>query len=264
MLKTFVYCGAAIALAISSAAYSATAVSTQCDKSCTFVLKDSNLNSFTIINKERAETRKTPWSTFKIPNSVIAIETGIVKNIDDDIQYDKDAYPIQDWWPMVWYESPINLKEAFKHSAVPIYQTLGAKIGEQKMNGFLEDFHYGNQDISSGVDNFWLNKSIKISAVEQVEFLQRLYEQKVKVSNETLAKLKQIMLVEETDNYKLYAKTGGGGIAKGLALGWYVGFVEANNNVYYFAVNVDGKSFSDILKPRIEVAREQLKLAGIL
>lgn len=132
------------------------------------------------------------------------------------------------------------------------------------MSKYLADFQYGNQDISSGVDNFWLNGSIKISAKEQVEFLQRLYQAQLPVSPDALKSLKDIMLIEATENYKLYAKTGAGTIAKGKALGWFVGFVENDKGVHYFALNIDGDSFQQVIKTRIDVARQQLSLLGLL
>ena len=237
---------------------------TLCNSGCTFVLKSENSAEYQYINESRANERVTPWSTFKIPNSLIALDAGVIKNIDEKLSFKTSEYPVKSWWPKVWYQAPISLKQAYKVSAVPIYQSTAAKIGADKMAAYLADFNYGNQDISSGVDNFWLNKSIKVSAKEQVDFLQRLNTKKLSVSDDALQKLKTIMLVEETESYKLYAKTGGGGVAKNKALGWYVGFVERDNDVFYFALNMDGTSFNAIKELRIDAARQQLKLAGII
>lgn len=235
-----------------------------CNNDCTFVLKSGSSGEYQYINQDRANQRMTPWSTFKIPNSLIALDLGVIKSVDEKLSFKTSNYPVQSWWREVWYKAPISLKEAYKVSAVPIYQSTAAKIGADKMTAYLADFNYGNEDISSGVDNFWLNKSMKISAKEQVDFLARLNNGKLKVSEDALQNLKTIMLVEQTDRYKLYAKTGGGAIAKGDVLGWYVGFVKRDNDVYYFALNMNGTSFRAIRDLRIEAAREQLKLAGII
>jgi beta-lactamase class D len=34
---------------------------------------------------------------------------------------------------------------------------------------------YGNQDISGGIDQFWLSSSLKISPKEQADFMEALY-----------------------------------------------------------------------------------------
>lgn len=235
-----------------------------CHSSCTFVLKSEATGEYSIINPKRATQRMTPWSTFKIPNSLIALDTGVIKNINEKLSFDTADYKIQKWWPKIWYEAPISLRNAYKYSAVPIYQDTAVKINKERMSRYLADFKYGNQDISSGIDNFWLNKSIKISAKEQVDFLQRIYNHDLAVSKTSLTLLKDVMLAESTDDYKLYAKTGGGGIGKGQALGWYIGFVENERGTYYFALNIDGKSFKEVMKTRIPAVKEQLLLAGII
>ena len=235
-----------------------------CQQSCTFVLKHEATASYQFINSERAHKRMTPWSTFKIANSLIALDSGVVKGIDTLLSFDTTDYPIQSWWPKVWYQAPISLASAYKYSAVPIYQTIARSIGNRKMKQYLANFQYGDQNISSGIDNFWLNNSIHISAKEQVDFLQRLNTHQLAVSKQALIELKKIMLVEATETYKLYAKTGTGNIAKNKVLGWYVGFVENQQGTYYFALNIDGKSLKDVSQIRIKAAREQLALAGIL
>ena len=84
------------------------------------------------------------------------------------------------------------------------------------------------------------------------------------VSPNAFASFKEVMQVEESSNYILYAKTGGGPLGKGKALGWYVGVVELEDDIAYFALNIIGKSFSEIKKSRIDIARKHLKLAGVL
>jgi len=235
-----------------------------CVNKCTFVLKNEKTQAYTVMNEKRANTAFTPYSTFKIANTLIAIETGVVKNLQQKLSFNREKYTIEKWWPSIWYEAPLPIRTAFQRSAVPIYQEIAMQIGEPNMQRYLNGFHYGNADISSGLDTFWLNGSIKISAKEQVEFLQRLFNKQLPIADSTLALFKGIMLVEETEEYKLYAKTGGGGIKKGAAIGWYVGVVEKADNRYYFAVNIEERSFKALQKKRIDVARAALKKAGVL
>ncbi|GAB2897926.1 penicillin-binding transpeptidase domain-containing protein [Microbulbifer echini] len=236
----------------------------ECAKSCTFVLKKHKDANYTVINESRADVRLTPFSTFKVPNTLIALDTGEVGSLVQELTYDHLRYPAQRWWPTIWYEKPLPIRAAFQNSAVPIYRQLAFNIGTKRMHQYLVQFEYGNRDISSGLDKFWLNGSLKISAREQVDFLQRLFSGALPVSEESLSLFKEIMLVEETDSYRLYAKTGGGQITDGYALGWYVGVVETGKNTYYFAVNIDGKTFRDVQTKRIKFARQQLSRLGVI
>jgi beta-lactamase class D len=43
------------------------------------------------------------------------------------------------------------------------------------MRKMVNDLDYGNNDISSGLDTYWLCGSIQISINEQIDFLKRLY-----------------------------------------------------------------------------------------
>ncbi|QFT54786.1 class D beta-lactamase [Microbulbifer sp. THAF38] len=250
------------ALFVSSLAWSSQDI--KCGKSCTFVLKNHKEASYSVVNESRADVRLTPFSTFKVPNTLIALDAGVVRSLVQELTYDHLKYPAQRWWPSIWYDKPLPIRAAFQNSAVPIYRQLAIQVGEERMSQYLTKFNYGNKDISSGLDKFWLNGSLKISAKEQVDFLQKLFSGSLPVSEETLSLFKAVMLVEETDSYKLYAKTGGGQISDNFALGWYVGVVETENNMYFFAANIDGKSFAEIQTKRIRFARQHLSRLGAI
>jgi len=115
--------------------------------------------------------------------------------------------------------------------------------------------------ITSGIDNFWLCGSLKISAREQVEFLKRLYNKQLfGLSDKTQGIVKDIMLYETTENYKLYGKTGSGDCWDDLLIGWYVGFLETDDNAYIFALNLFVNDFSDLdNNKRIELIKNILK-----
>lgn len=231
----------------------------------TIVIYDAKADSYTVVNDERARTRYSPFSTFKIPNSIIALETGVISDTGQVVEWDPAKYPTEDWWPNSW-QGKHNLRSAIKYSVVPFYRHLATQVGAQRMRQYVELFDYGNQDISSGIDTFWLNGSLKISAFEQIEFLKKFYNNQLSVSPGTIQMVKSILVQEVTDVYTLSAKTGGGYLDEGQsqALGWYVGYVEKEDNVYYFALNIEGKSFTEIQKPRIEITKNILKEAGII
>lgn len=235
-----------------------------CQDTCTFVLKSEKTGQVTTINSERAKTPMTPFSTFKVPNTLIILDTETVTALDTALTLDTKRYPVKSWWPDIWHQAPLDMRTAFQHSALPLYQQLAAQMGEQVMQQYVDRFNYGNRDITSGIDQFWLNGSMKISALEQVAFLQRLQRQTLKLKPSTYQKFKQIALVESTPDYRLYAKTGGGMLAQGRALGWYVGIIEKADNTFYFAMNMEAPSFQQLQRTRVKLARQLLTDEGVL
>lgn len=234
------------------------------DSSCTFVIWSNATEKPTVINAERANTPKSPFSTFKVANSVIGLDTGVIKNLQAELGYDKSKYPAEKWWPSVWRLPKYTLANAFKFSVVPIYRQLATDIGEPTMRQYLKTFNYGNQDISSGLDQFWLNGSMKISAVEQVEFLRQLNEGKLKLQPKSLSALKQVMVMNKKPNEIIYAKTGAGKTQDTAMLGWQVGFVENADGVHYFALNFDNDSYKAMKSKRVALLMNHLKAAGIV
>jgi len=231
----------------------------------TIVVYDQQSDTYTIFNEKRAAIRYSPFSTYKIPNSIIALEMKVVSDTEQIINWDKQKYPVENWWPETWYGEH-NLKSAIKFSVVPVYRHIATIIGDEKMKYYIQGFNYGNKDISSGIDNFWLNGSLKISAFEQIEFLKKFFNSRLNISIETTQLVKSILIQEKTERYKLSAKTGAGYIDQdqNLALGWYVGYLEKDDNVYFFALNIEGRSFSEILEPRIDITKSILKELNII
>jgi len=238
-----------------------------CQQNCTLVILSDTDNKFTVINKNRANQQFSPFSTFKIASSLIALDLNVVKNLKQQLTFDQQKYPIQKWWPKRWYKTPLTLGKAFKYSAVPIYQQIASVIGSVKMQNYIDKFNYGNKNIHHNIDSFWLNEALKISATEQVLFLQKLYRQQLLLNDKSYQQLKNIMLVEPSNSnkkYKLYAKTGTGHINKTEVLGWYVGYVKNDQGVYYFALNMSAGKFSGVTKPRISITKHYLQQLGII
>lgn len=132
------------------------------------------------------------------------------------------------------------------------------------MKKMVRALRYGNQDISGGIDRFWLNSSLTISADEKVEFLKRFYAEKLPVSQRSVKIVKDILVLEKAPEYTLSGKTGGGPRGDGKYLGWFVGYLETKGNVYFFATNVDGDSFAAIREPRVKITRQILTELGYL
>jgi beta-lactamase class D len=231
-----------------------------------FVLYDLKRDRYTRYNEVRCRERFNPKSTFKIPNSLIGLESGVIRDADFVIPWDKQKYPPDGWdtEPFIHWKQDHTLRTAFQNSVVWYYRELALKVGPQRMKKFVTDFNYGDQNISGRVDDFWLNNTLKISADEQVEFLKKFYRYELPVSRRSIDIVKEIMVREQTPLYTLRGKTGGGALESGQFIGWFVGYVEANGDTYFFATNMEGPTYLSIRDKRIDLTRQILSGMGLL
>jgi beta-lactamase class D len=216
-------------------------------------------------NTEHCKKRFSPCSTFKILNSLIGLETGVISDTGFVIKYDsilhpKDSFKLANEPFKHWFED-LSLKRAFKYSCVWYYQELAKRVGHEQMRNMVLRLDYGNKDISGGLDSYWLCGSIQISINEQVEFLKKLYLHKlIGFSDKNIEAVKSIMLYETTNDYKLYGKTGSGDCWDDKVIGWYVGLVETESGPKVFAMNILVNNFNDLQNDfRIELTKKILK-----
>jgi len=233
----------------------------------TFVLYDRSRDRFVRHDQDRARARFSPCSTFKIPNSLIALETGVVDGPDTPKKWEPEKHPCdaeqQGEARCNTLSRDHTLRSALENSVVWYYREVAIAVGEPAMRRYLAAFDYGNRDMSSGLDGFWLSASLKISADEQIVFLQKLYDGKLGSPRNT-AVVKDILVVEETEAFRLSAKTGMGRTPGGRPLGWWVGWVERGDDVHFFAFNLEADSFDVIVEHRVPKAREALAAVGLL
>ena len=193
-----------------------------------FVLYDQKNDKFIYYNQQQSKQQFIPTSTYKICNSLIGLETGIVKDENFVIPWDSIVRQNPNW------NKDQDLKTAFKNSTVWYYQELARRVGGQQMKYWLDKAQYGNADTSGGIDKFWLIGGLRITPEQQIDFLKRLHNNKLPFSKVTINIVKEIMIVKDTLDYVIRAKTGYGDEEK-RAIGWYVGYIEKNDNIYYFA-----------------------------
>lgn len=222
----------------------------------TFVLYDIAAGGLIGHNRERSIVRYVPASTFKIPNSLIGLSVGAVRNVEEALPYGGKPLFLKAW------EKDMGLREAIAMSNVPIYQELARRIGLERMNEYVPKLDYGNKEIGTTVDEFWLKGPLTISAVEQTRFLAKLASGKLPIPENIQAAVRGIVLMEQGESWKLYGKTGWEN-APGPGIGWWVGWVEKNDRLFAFALNMDIQLASDAGK-RIEIGKASLKALGAL
>lgn len=203
------------------------------DHAC-LVLVDASTRQTRVMNPTQADRRFPPASTFKIPNSLIGLHSGVIPAPDHVLPWDGNQH-----------DREINnrdhsLRSAFAYSVVWYYQELARRVGQPRMQQLLESLHYGNADTSSGLTTFWLRGSLRISAHEQIAFLTSIHTAALPVSTHALEGLKDIMILAQGPGWTYRGKTGTySGPVDGVHsdLGWFVGWIERDGRSLFFAAN---------------------------
>jgi len=202
-----------------------------------------------------------PASTFKIANTMIGLETGVLQDTSHLFKWDGNKRLLPVW------EKDLNLKEAYQLSCVPCYQAVARDIGSERMGSMLKIFKYGDMVVTdSNIDNFWLQGNSKISLFEQIDFLHRFYTKSLAISDLTHQIMMNIMLLDKQESYSIYDKTGW--VLRGNQnIGWFVGILVLKNETYYFATRIEPKPGFDMdlfPKARIKITMEALGKLGLL
>ncbi|MEM1081355.1 MAG: penicillin-binding transpeptidase domain-containing protein [Pseudomonadota bacterium] len=214
---------------------------------------------------ERLDERYRPFSTFKIPNLLIALEMGVERNLDSRRTWDPARRPAQPFWPSAWAEDQ-TLRSAFRRSAVWYFREIALDVGGPSYRDWLNRFDYGNAAAPDANDQFWLVGPLAISVREQVQFLQRLLTDQLSIQAPSLAALKEASGLDQRQDLILHGKTGSGPVTDdmdGAFQGWLVGWVErSEQRPVIFALFVEGPSFSSIRTFRLDMSRRLLIEAG--
>lgn len=222
----------------------------------TFVLYDVAEDTFVGFDRKRAEARFIPASTFKVPHTLIGLAEGAVTDVDEILPYGGEPQPYSSW------ERDMSLRDALPISNVPVYKGLARRITRDRMAENVVLMEYGNREIGSVVDEFWLVGPLTISAVEQTVFLAELAHGELPYPADLQEQVRDITLLEQGENWALHAKTGWTD-APDPEIGWWVGWVVKEGKVYSFALNIDIVDDSDA-KQRVQLGRESLSALGVL
>src|SRR5690606_23411759 len=157
------------------------------ERELVFYAIDLESNKHYAYNPSAVETRKTPFSTFKIPNLIIALESGVA-TLDQHRAWDASKRPASSFWPETW-KKDMALAEAFRRSAVWSFRDLAVDVGVDRYRTLLTSYNYGNAEVPDGSDNFWLTGELAISPTEQALFPENLPSDGLSVSKATLEAL---------------------------------------------------------------------------
>jgi len=233
-------------------------------ESVAFVIIDVASGETMRVNPLACAERSAPCSTFKIWNTLIGLQAGVIASADEPFyRWDGQPKMLEAW------QRDLTLREAFAASCVPAFQTLAERIGGERMQAGLDRIDYGDRDMSAGLTTFWLptagRKTILISPDEQAALLVRLVRGELAVSAETMAVLREVMRIRSTDRGVLYGKTGTGSLAGGAdRVAWFVGWVESRSDgrVRVFTCRVRGGT---LIGPDVRVRAERvLESSGLL
>ena len=221
-----------------------------------FLLYDLKQNKYSGYNLKRTDSAFIPASTFKIFNSLVALETGVIKDENEIIKWDSVDRGYEQW------NKDNNLRSAFKYSVVWFYQELARRIGQERMQKYIDTAGYGNQNINGGIDLFWLQGDLRITPKQQVDILVKLYNNDLPFSSRAIEIVKDIMIYEKTDDYILRAKTGWG-VRLASQVGWFVGYVIKGDDVFFFVNNIDIHNDEDA-SGRISITKDILRESEII
>ncbi|YCK38283.1 class D beta-lactamase [Actinomadura sp. ATCC 39365] len=222
----------------------------------TFALLDVSSKTTTVVDRRRAETPMVPASSFKVPHALVALETGVVKSPDEVIPWDGTPQPYPEW------EKDMTMREAVRISNAAAFQVIARRIGLTRERQWLHRLGYGNQQTGPVVDRFWLDGPLKISAVEQTRFMERLAALRLPASRANQRTVQDLILMEKKNGYTLYAKSGWQN-APNPGTGWWTGWVERGGRLYTFALNMDIAKDADAAK-RATLARQLLYRLNVL
>lgn len=202
-----------------------------------FILYDLKQDTSIIYNSSRASQSYLPASTFKIMNSLVALECGAVRNVDEIIAWDSVERSIPEW------NKDHCMRSAIKYSVVWFYQELAQRIGTSQMQMWVDTVQYGNQNIGRQIDNFWLVGDLRITPLGQVEFLKKLILEELPFQKEHIHAVKEILIEDQNNEYVFRAKTGWADFGQGI--GWYVGYLEIHGETFIFVNNIDINIYKD-------------------
>lgn len=203
-----------------------------------FVLYDSTENTWRIYDKDNAVTRISPASTFKIYSALYGLESGTITPEQSLIRWNGQNYVYNLW------NADQTLESAMQNSVTWYFQTLDQRASLSDIEKYVQEIGYGNQIVEGDIASYWLNSSLKISPVEQVQLLKKLYNNEFEFAPENIKAVKNAISLYTTDEGTLSGKTGTEEVNGQNTSGWFIGYIEKNDHTYFFSTNIQSNQLA--------------------
>jgi len=226
----------------------------------TMIICDGDSRKVFGYNQSKWDSGYLPASTFKIPNSLIGLETGVIDS-GYIFKWNGEKRRLPQW------NADLDLTQAFRVSCVPCFQEVARKIGPERMNEYLQKLHYPGMRVSpANIDLFWLEGVSRITPRQQLGFIMNLYDEKLPLQVKVMKAVKGMMLTEKTKDYTLSGKTGWA-VRNGNNYGWFAGWLETKGKTYFLATLVepdDQQKTDDFAAARKTVTMEVFRMLGMI
>lgn len=212
---------------------------------------------------ERAEVRYRPASTYKLLNALLFQETGVASGLDDGLTWDGIDRGLDDW------NRDHTLATALEVSAVWVFEELSSRMDPAEVAELVVAADYGNAEVGDADGAYWLDGDLRISAIEQLAFLEELHLGRLPFDVQAQGELVAAMTSTDAGGATIRYKTGTA-LRGPNPVAWLVGIVEpTSTGAYVFAFNadlevVDGEPQGLAAQERVDLVIELLTTAGII
>lgn len=197
-----------------------------------FVLYNLKNDAWDIYHMDHASLRTAPDSTYKIYDALFGLETGIITPEESTMVWNGADYPFETW------NADQNLDSAMKFSVNWYFQWIDRQLGASVVKDYVQKIGYGNRNTETDLSSYWMESSLKISPIEQVQLLTKLYEGSFDFTPENVDAVKKSILITSSAGGNFYGKTGTGRINEKDINGWFIGYIETADDTYFFATNI--------------------------
>ena len=202
-----------------------------------FVLYDLNGDTWKVYDMTQATLRTSPNSTYKIYDALFGLEEGVIAPDDSFMAWDGTNHPFEAW------SGDQDLLSAMQSSVNWYFEEIDKQIGGAAIQDYIRKIGYGNEIVNANLSSYWMQGTLKISPVEQVELLTALHNNQFDFAPENINAVKNSICLFSSENFSsegknLYGKTGTGRVDGHDINGWFVGLLETTGNTYFFATNI--------------------------
>ena len=201
-----------------------------------FVLYDLGNDAWSIHDKEHATLRVAPNSTYKIYDALFGLEEGVITPENSFIAWNGESYPFEAW------NADQTLQSAMNSSVNWYFQSVDEQLGFSDVYSYIQEIGYVNENMNGDFSTYWMESSLKISPIEQVELLTKLQNNSFSFAPENVNAVKDAICLSSSDAGTFYGKTGTGRVDGQDVNGWFIGYIETADNTYFFATNIGADS----------------------